>query len=163
MAPRITIRGLMIIVAVCAFFAWLLRTNDWLVAAGIALAALAVTLAAKLRTEASFPRLATMGRFLLMLVASGLAWFSVVDWSVWWECCQNCGDHRHVEGLRIVGIPIVATHYSFHTDNVSLIRRDLGVPCTHDFARMQLARAWGLAIRARPWGGITCCLSDDGE
>jgi hypothetical protein len=163
MAPKITIHGLMLVVAISAIFAWLLRTNDWLAVAGIALAAFAVTLAVKSRTWTNFPRLATMAPFSLILIASGLSWFSMVDRSVWWECCQDCGDHRHVEGLRIVGIPIVTTQSSFHTDTVSLIRRDLGMPCTHDFARTQLARAWGLTIWARPCGGITCCLSDDGE
>jgi hypothetical protein len=161
MAPKFTIRTLFFVVTIAAVCSLMVRTSDWLAAMGFGLAALIVSAAAKLRMTIHNRRMCHALRCFLFLVASPIAWISIVDGSTWYEWCPNCSDHCFVDELRFCGIPVSSTHYPFHVDDRSRIRSDLGMPCDHVFEREHLVRKWGLLICAKPCIGITCCLASD--
>jgi|GEM_PF-2745835 len=147
-----------IFAALFAIFIMMFWTSDWLAAVGFGLASLILIIAITMPTN-RYARWIRVLRFLLILIAISIAWFSIVDHSRWYEYCENCDDHRFVDETRICGIPVISKNHPYHINTVSQIRTDLGMPCTHSFQRMHLVRVWGLAICARPCSSVTCCLS----
>ncbi|MBW3596374.1 MAG: hypothetical protein KY475_03755 [Planctomycetes bacterium] len=163
MATRYTIRTVIVVVTIFALCSLMLRTSHWLAAIGLGVAAFLLLLAAKI--PASFGnapwRWGLRGG--LALSALSIAWFSLVDVSIFFKYCPDCSDHRHIRQVRVGGISVASTYAPVHRDIRSLIRADLGRPCEHAYKREHLARLWGLIVCARPCTGITCCLSGDPE
>ncbi len=161
MAPKFTLRMLFIVVAICAVCALLVRTSDWIATVGFGLSALIVIVAINFTPAFLGTRWNRGIRYLALLAAGVIAWFSIVDYSRSYDWCAQCSDHRFIDELRICGIPAWSMHGDLHIDNVSRLRTDLGMPCEHRFEREHLVRVWGLVCCARPCIGITCCLSGD--
>jgi hypothetical protein len=120
-----------VVMAICAVCALIGRTSDWIAAIGFGLSAVIVMLAINLSPEAHSNQLSRGIRYVLLLLGCVIAWFSLVDHSHSFESCDHCFDHRFIGEYRICGIPVWSKYGDFHTNHVSRLRTDLGMPCQH--------------------------------
>jgi len=164
MTLRFTSRTLFLVTAISAVAALMLRTSDWLAAIGYCGSVVVVVLAVKIPRVIRNSEFSSRVRYLLFLIAGAVAWFAIVDWSLWRERCSACSDYRVIRQLRIGGIPVVSTQGPLHhLKDCSRLLNDLGMPCGHRFEREHLSRAWGLLIHARPYKHVSLELTDHDE
>jgi len=152
---------LLLLTAVAAVCALMVRTSDWLAAAGFALAAIVFLVAVNSPLAFVGPMMSRGIRALLVLVALTGAWFTVVDRSEWLEGCPGCGETRSIHQYRVCGIPCSSRIVLYKYNHLSRLRSDLGMPCGHEFERQHRVRAWGLVYYARPCIGGTWGLAGD--
>ena len=155
---RYSIRTLLLVTALSSVCALVIRTNDWIAALGIAIAACIVLFASRLPLPHWSRALVVGFRGAVVLLGAVIAWFSMVDRSYGCEWCDHCTEHRFVDEYRVCGIPVWTLRGKNHVDCVSRLRTDLGISCSHRYQREHLERAWGLVYLARPRIAVTCCL-----
>lgn len=85
----------------------------------------------------------------LLIIAVAVVWFAAVDFLCIIETCPHCLFQRNVVQYRVLGVPL-CKRTSQNDTLITLVARDLGVPCQHDsMNRMQKERRLGLCV---PWG-----------
>lgn len=162
MKPTFSIRTLLLITVVAAICALMIRTSDWVAVLGFAVSAALIMVA--VHTFRSTQNRATKGVCVVFLVvAAGVGWFAVVDYSYFHEGCTHCGVHHFVSEHRVCGLAVRSLRGPTHDSYLARLRTDVGMPCQHEYERWHLVRAWGLVYCARPRIGITCCLGFDEE
>ncbi len=103
-------------------------------------------------------RLARMGA---SLVGAICLWFAAVDLCHQVHWCQRCDLHYHTIEVRSYRWPLWQRRSDNHSDYLSEIATDLGVPCQHPYRTETLLRLWGFAL-PHPAVGGTCGFSDTG-
>lgn len=156
MRATFSIRALLLLTTIASLSASMVRTSDWIAAIGFCGCAAMFGLAKASRHQRIISRTLTA-------VAIVIGWFSIIDYSYVYEWCKQCDEHRFIHQVRLCGLPVWNARGSNHVNNLSRLRRDLGVPCKHTYEPQHLVRAWGLVYCARPCSHITCCLTGDPE
>ena len=163
MKPTFTIRALLVLTAIVAACASLIRSSDWVAALGVAIMVALLFGAVQLRRRFRDQASARMLRGVLIGVAAVIGWFSIVDFSYWYEWCNHCREHRFVREYRVWAIPFYTYHEPNHVDILGRLRVDLGMTCDHQYERHHVLRMWGLIYPARPCTSLTCCFCEDPE
>lgn len=86
------------------------------------------------------------GRLAIAVFVVGVVWFAAVDRSAYYEECRRCHSDRMRVAVRICGIECATQFHSEHERFESRLARDLGCACPHDYARLLVARRFGLAV-----------------
>lgn len=103
-------------------------------------------------------RLARVGASVMGVIC---LWFAAVDLCHQVHWCQRCHLQYHTIEVRYYRCPLWQRRSDDHSDYLSRIATELGVPCQHPYRTETLIRLWGFAL---PYPAVSACgLSGGGS